>query len=66
MSKLKTVLKYILFIMLEEPQMIYQEVCNAVKDVSLSKKFYQDLFEIDVFRDYGRNISFGGLSLQQF
>ena len=45
--------------------MKYQGVCIAVKDVSLSKKFYQDLFELKVFQDYGRNISFGGLSLQQ-
>lgn len=36
-----------------------------MKDVSLSKKFYQDLFELEVFQDYGINISFGGLSLQQ-
>ena len=45
--------------------MKYQGVCIAVKDVSLSKKFYQDLFELEVFQDYGINVSFGGLSLQQ-
>lgn len=45
--------------------MKYQGVCIAVKDVSLSKKFYQDLFGLEVFQDYGINISFGGLSLQQ-
>ncbi len=45
--------------------MKYQGVCIAVKDVILSKKFYQDLFELEVFQDYGINISFGGLSLQQ-
>lgn len=45
--------------------MKYQGVCIAVRDVSLSKKFYQDLFGLEVFQDYGRNISFGGLSLQQ-
>lgn len=45
--------------------MKYQGVCISVKDVSLSKKFYQDLFELEVFQDYGINISFGGLSLQQ-
>jgi len=45
--------------------MKYQGVCIAVKDISLSKKFYQDLFGLAVFQDYGRNISFGGLSLQQ-
>lgn len=45
--------------------MKYQGVCIAVKDVNLSKKFYQDLFDLEVFQDYGINISFGGLSLQQ-
>ena len=45
--------------------MKYQGVCIAVKDVNLSKKFYQELFELEVFQDYGINISFGGLSLQQ-
>ena len=45
--------------------MKYQGVCIAVKDINLSKKFYQDLFELEVFQDYGRNVSFGKLSLQQ-
>ncbi|MBP1757821.1 MAG: fosB [Firmicutes bacterium] len=45
--------------------MKYKGVCIAVKDIHLSKKFYQDLFELEVFQDYGRNVSFGGLSLQQ-
>jgi len=45
--------------------MKYQGVCIAVKDVNHSKKFYQDLFRLEVFQDYGINISFGGLSLQQ-
>jgi len=45
--------------------MKYQGVCIAVKDVNLSKEFYQDLFELEVFQDYGINVSFGGLSLQQ-
>ena len=45
--------------------MKYQGVCIAVKDANLSKKFYQDLFGLEVFQDYGINISFGGLSLQQ-
>jgi catechol 2,3-dioxygenase-like lactoylglutathione lyase family enzyme len=45
--------------------MKYQGVCIAVKDVHLSQKFYQDLFGLEVFQDYGINISFGGLSLQQ-
>ena len=45
--------------------MKYQGVCLAVKDVNVSKKFYQDLFGLKIFQDYGINISFGGLSLQQ-
>ncbi|QAT42183.1 VOC family protein [Aminipila luticellarii] len=45
--------------------MKYQGVCVAVKDVNLSKKFYQDLFELEIFQDYGINVSFDGLSLQQ-
>lgn len=45
--------------------MKYEGVCIAVKDVNLSKKFYQDLFGLEIFQDYGINVSFGGLSLQQ-
>lgn len=45
--------------------MKYEGVCIAVKDVNLSKKFYQELFGLEVFQDYGINLSFGGLSLQQ-
>jgi len=45
--------------------MKYQGVCIAVKDVNLSKEFYQEIFGLEVFQDYGINISFGGLSLQQ-
>lgn len=40
-------------------------MCIAVKDVKLSRQFYQDLFDLEVYQDYGINISFGGLSLQQ-
>lgn len=45
--------------------MKYEGVCIAVKDVNLSKEFYQELFGLEVFQDYGINVSFGGLSLQQ-
>ena len=46
--------------------MKYQGVCIAVTNVKNSKNFYQDLFGLEVFQDYGKNISFvGGLSLQQ-
>ena len=45
--------------------MKYEGVCIAVEDVERSKRFYQELFELEVFQDYGINVSFGGLSLQQ-
>ena len=46
--------------------MKYSGVCIAVKDIGTSKKFYQDIFGLEVFQDYGINISFyGSLSLQQ-
>lgn len=45
--------------------MRYEGVCIAVKDVNRSKQFYQELFGLEVFQDYGINVSFGGLSLQQ-
>jgi len=47
-------------------EMKYQGVCIAVKDINRSRKFYQDLFGLEVFQDYDINISFvGGLFLQQ-
>lgn len=45
--------------------MKFEGVCIAVSDIERSKKFYQDIFGLEVFQDYGINISFGGLSLQQ-
>lgn len=45
--------------------MKYEGVCIAVSDIERSRKFYQDIFGLEVFQDYGINISFGGLSLQQ-
>lgn len=45
--------------------MRYEGVCIAVKDVNLAKAFYQELFGLEVYQDYGINVSFGGLSLQQ-
>lgn len=45
--------------------MKYEGVCIAVKDVALSKQFYQEIFGLEVYQDYGINVSFGGLSLQQ-
>ena len=38
----------------------------SVSDVNASRKFYQDLFGLELYQDYGINISFTcGLSLQQ-
>ena len=46
--------------------MKYEGVCIAVSDVKHARKFYEDLFGLEVFQDYGINIAFrGGLSLQQ-
>ena len=46
--------------------MKYHGPCISVSDVNLSRKFYEDLFGLEVFQNYGINISFTcGLSLQQ-
>lgn len=45
--------------------MKFEGICIAVKDMLRAKKFYQDVFGLEVFQDYGINISFGSLSLQQ-
>lgn len=38
----------------------------SVADIQTSKKFYEDLFGLELYQDYGINISFTcGLSLQQ-
>ena len=38
----------------------------SVADVKASRKFYEDLFGLEIYQDYGINISFTcGLSLQQ-
>ena len=38
----------------------------SVADINTSRKFYEDLFGLEVFQDYGRNIAFTcGLALQQ-
>ncbi|MCL1905817.1 MAG: glyoxalase [Clostridiales bacterium] len=38
----------------------------SVSDINLSKKFYQDIFGLEIYQDYGKNISFTcGLSLQE-
>lgn len=45
--------------------MEYKGVCIAVRDVNRAKEFYQELFGLEVFQDYGINVSFGAISLQQ-
>ena len=38
----------------------------AVSDIEAAKKFYEDLFGLEIYQDYGKNISFTcGLALQQ-
>jgi len=38
----------------------------SVADINLSRKFYEDLFGLELYQNYGINISFTcGLSLQQ-
>ncbi len=38
----------------------------SVRDIKSSRKFYEDLFGLEVYQDYGINIAFTcGLALQQ-
>ena len=38
----------------------------SVSDIEAAKKFYKDLFGLEIYQDYGKNISFTcGLALQQ-
>lgn len=46
--------------------MKYTSTVIAVSDVNASRRFYQDLFGLELYQDYGINVSFTcGLSLQQ-
>jgi catechol 2,3-dioxygenase-like lactoylglutathione lyase family enzyme len=46
--------------------MKYYGTVISVEDIKASRKFYEDMFGLVVYQDYGRNISFvGGLSLMQ-
>jgi catechol 2,3-dioxygenase-like lactoylglutathione lyase family enzyme len=46
--------------------MKYYGTVISVNDIGASRRFYEDMFGLIVFQDYGRNISFvGGLSLMQ-
>lgn len=46
--------------------MKYTSTVIAVADINASRKFYEELFGLELYQDYGINISFTcGLSLQQ-
>lgn len=46
--------------------MKYTCVVISVADINVARKFYEDLFGLEVFQDYGKNIAFTcGLALQQ-
>ncbi len=46
--------------------MKYSCTVLSVSDIRAARKFYEDLFGLEVFQDYGRNIAFTcGLALQQ-
>lgn len=46
--------------------MKYVSTCISVDDINESRKFYEDLFGLEVYQDYGINITFScGLALQQ-
>ena len=46
--------------------MKYNGTVLSVADVNLSRKFYEDLFGLEIYQDYGINIAVTcGLSLQQ-
>ena len=46
--------------------MKYTCMLISVADINAARKFYEDLFRLEVFQDYGRNIAFTcGLALQQ-
>lgn len=46
--------------------MKYTCVVISVADINAAKKFYEDLFGLEIYQNYGRNIAFTcGLALQQ-
>lgn len=46
--------------------MKYSCIVISVSDINKARKFYEDLFGLELYQDYGINISFTcGLSLQQ-
>jgi len=46
--------------------MRFTDTVIAVSDVKASRKFYEDLFGLEVYQDYGRNVAFScGLAIMQ-
>ncbi len=46
--------------------MKYTSTVISVSDINVSRRFYEDLFGLELYQDYGINVSFTcGLSLQQ-
>lgn len=46
--------------------MKYSCTVISVNDINSSRKFYEDLFRLEIYQDYGINIAFScGLALQQ-
>lgn len=46
--------------------MKYSSAVIAVANIAISRKFYEELFCLQVFQDYGRNVAYTcGLALQQ-
>lgn len=46
--------------------MKYISTVLSVSDIQAARKFYEDLFGLEVYQDYGKNVTFScGLALQQ-
>ena len=51
---------------MKEKPVKYTSTVISVSDISVSRRFYEDLFGLELYQDYGINVSFTcGLSLQQ-
>ena len=51
---------------MKEKAVKYTSIVISVSDISVSRRFYEDLFGLELYQDYGINVSFTcGLSLQQ-
>lgn len=51
---------------MKEKPVKYTSTVISVSDISVSRRFYENLFGLELYQDYGINVSFTcGLSLQQ-